>query len=103
MKINENFPSEDVDKKAFEECLSSYKNNLCFVGSTEMEKNELAVKISVDYYGEGYTKKALDLAEHVYYSSSGGFQTAKIIKGSTPAKPSVNKKLPPNPYSRYKI
>jgi len=70
--------------------------------SNDMRKNELALKIAMEYYKEGYTKRVVDMAEYMYYRTSTNYQSATIQeKKVEPPKPKRDR--PGNPFSRYRI
>jgi hypothetical protein len=97
----DNFPSENVDGKAFKECFFRFKEELYSV-SNDMRKNELALRIAAEYYKEGYTKRVIDLAEYMYYRTTENYQSATIQeKKVEPSKPT--KPRPPNPFTKYRI
>lgn len=97
----EDFPSEIVEEKAFNECFFRFKEEL-HSASDEMKKNELALRISVDYYKEGYTKRAIDLAEYMYFRTTQNYQNA-IIQEKKVAPVQQKKDRPSNPFSKYRI
>lgn len=97
-----NFPSEQVEEKAFRECFFRYMTEVEGYVSNDMRKNELALRIAMEYYKEGYTKRVVDLAEFMYYRTSTNYHSATIQeKKVEPPKPRMDR--PGNPFSRYRI
>lgn len=96
------FPSENVDEKAFRECFFRFKEQLDLVPPDPMRRNELALRIAVDYYKEGYSKRVIDLAEYMYFRTTENFQIATIPEKRVDP-PKQAKDRPSNPYSRYRI
>lgn len=98
------FPSENItDEKAFRECLFQYKELYSTAGS-DMDKNELAIKIVQSYYNEGLTRRVIELAELIYYKNSPSFKNATISKEQPDPRRTVSRAdKPSNPFSRYRI
>lgn len=100
MNQDDFFPSEQVDEKAFNECFFRFKT-LSPTVPEGMERNELALKIALEYYGEGYTERVVNLAELMY------FKTSPMPSGATiQVKPKARQDKgdkPLNPYSKYRI
>lgn len=96
------FPSEEIDEKAFRECFFRFKEESIGSSSDPMRQNELALRIAMEYYKEGYTKRVIDLAEYMFYRTTENFQSATIQekKAEAPKKKASDLK---NPYSRYRI
>lgn len=96
------FPSEEVDEKAFRECFFRFKEQIHTVSSDPMRRNELALRIALEYYNEGYTQRVIDLAEYMYFRTTENFQIATISEKKVESKkPTSNR--PSNPYSKYRI
>jgi hypothetical protein len=94
------FPSEQVDEKAFNECFFRFKT-LSPTVPEGMERNELAIRIAMEYYKEGFTERVVNLAELMYFKTS-PMPSGATIQVKPKARPERVDK-PSNPYSKYRI
>lgn len=96
------FPSDLVDTVAFNKCFPKF-SRICEISVLDnMGKNELALKISSEYYNEKFSKRVIDLAEQIYSKVNGSIESATIPqKDNTRRMPEESHTG--NPFKRYRI
>jgi len=98
------FPTDDISEADFRQCYFRYFEILEYGSMSEMAKNEIALKIASDFYGESYTARVISLAEKMYFRTTGNYESeSATIKEEAQIPPAKTVVEGTNPFHRYRI